>query len=220
MTVGYARSFHLNVRWRPIWKRRYSTANVTGKRTSSSGLGAPVEITQLRVPPRGDERGSMWGWVLKKKLVAEYSIEKCAPNSYHETNSSQVLQGACSYIATHFPLQRPGDIDNRRSILKLIMLGAIFVSAFGLAGHIQAGSISPETDTSALFDVIAKREATAGTDPQSNAAVAIQTSYFEFREATLVARPETPFAPEMPPVGPREEFVLPAEETAILITRR
>jgi len=191
------------------------------KRLSSSGLGVPVEITQLRIPARGGGGETMWGWVLKRKLVAEYSIEKCAPNSYHETNRSQVLQGACSHVPTNFPLPRPGDIDNRRSILKLmIMLGAIFVSAFGLAGHIQAGSISPETDTSALFDVIAKREATMGTDPQLNAVTAIQTSYFGFREASLVARPETPFAPEMPPVGPREEFGPPPEETAVLVTRR
>jgi hypothetical protein len=38
-----------------------------GKGTSSSGLGAPVEITQLRVPARGGERGSMRGVGIEKK---------------------------------------------------------------------------------------------------------------------------------------------------------
>ncbi len=101
------------------------------------------------------------------------------------------------------------------------MLGAMFVSALGFPGLVQAASISPDTDTSALFNVIAKREMTVGTDPRMDLGVAVQTSYFEFREAALTVRPSgTPFAPEMPQVAPREVAILPLEEITPINARR
>lgn len=115
---------------------------------------------------------------------------------------------------------RPWGIDIRRSILKLILMGAILVAAFGFTGHAQAAVISPDTDTSGLFKIMAEREITTGTDPRSDADVAVQTSYFAFREANVSARPETPFAPEMPQVGPRQQFSLDPQEMVSLVPRR
>ena len=120
-----------------------------------------------------------------------------------------------------FPLlTRPRGIDNRRSILRLILMGAIFVATLGFNGQAHAAVISPDPDTSGLFQVMAVREITTGTDPRSDAVVAVQSSYFEYRESNVVPRPETLFAPEMPQVGPRQQFRLDAEETVSFISRR
>src|SRR5690242_17387149 len=85
----------------------------------------------------------------------------------------------------NLPLPRPRAIDIRRSTLKRQILGALFVSAFGLAGQLHAAAISPDADTSAMFTVIGKTEA-AGTDPRVDPDVAVQTSYFGFREMIRV----------------------------------
>ena len=104
--------------------------------------------------------------------------------------------------------------------MRLILLGAIFVSSFALANVARAATISPDTDASGLFEVVAQRDITVGTDPRTDPGVAVQTSYFGFREMTAGVRSETPFAPEMPQVGPRHEVSLPPEEFVALTTRR
>lgn len=126
-----------------------------------------------------------------------------------------------AHSTLQFPLvTRPRGIDNRRSILKLILMGAIFVATFGFTGRVQAAVISPDPDTAGLFNVLAEREITTGTDPRSDAAVAVQTSYFAFREASVSTPAEAPFAPEMPQVGPRPQFTLDSEETVSFVPRR
>ena len=104
--------------------------------------------------------------------------------------------------------------------MKLIILGALSLFICTFANNAQAASISPETDTNALFDVITRSTATVGTDPRTDPDAAVQTSYFGFREANRTSLPETPFAPEMPRVEPRPAAAIPPEEMLPLVTRR
>ncbi len=56
-----------------------------------TGRNYPIDNTPAWGRLRNDAGG-----VLRKKLVAEYSIENRDPNSYHGSNSPQVQQGACT----------------------------------------------------------------------------------------------------------------------------
>jgi len=105
--------------------------------------------------------------------------------------------------------------------LKQVLLGALFVSAFGITSQARCAVISPDADTTSLFRVMQERGLVAGADPRMDPQAAVQTSYFEFREANRPATPaEAPFAPEMPPVAPREQAALPVQDVSSSLTRR
>jgi len=85
---------------------------------------------------------------------------------------------------------------------------------------LSAATISPDSDSSGMFAVIAEPEWTTGTDPRLDRQTAVQTSYFEYRESIRPEMPEAPFAPKMPRLEPELAMGLSKEDSLRLMTRR
>jgi hypothetical protein len=104
--------------------------------------------------------------------------------------------------------------------LRLTLLLVLFLPALGLASPLSAATISPDSDSNAMFAVMAEPHWLAGADPRADRHTAVQTSYFEYRESTRPAMPETPFAPKMPRVENDPGLGLTKEESLRLAARR
>lgn len=104
--------------------------------------------------------------------------------------------------------------------MNLNILLFFFLSALALTSPLSAASISPDSDSSGMFGVIAERAWIDGTDPRSDRRLAVEASYFDFRESLHPVAVETPFAPRMPGVETNPSVALTQEESLRLMTRR
>lgn len=104
--------------------------------------------------------------------------------------------------------------------MNLNVLGVFLLSALVLTSPLAAATISPDSDSSGMFGVMSERAWMEGTDARSDRQLAVQTSYFEFRESTRAVGVETPFAPRMPRVETSSGMAITQEESQRLMTRR
>jgi len=104
--------------------------------------------------------------------------------------------------------------------VNLNLLVVLFLSTLVCTSPLCAATISPDSDSSGMFAVMSEPQWMAVTDPRSDRRLAVQTSYFEFRERALSLAAETPFAPRMPRVEVDSDMALTQEEGLRLMTRR
>lgn len=104
--------------------------------------------------------------------------------------------------------------------MNLNLLVVFLLSALVLTSPLSAATISPDSDSSGMFAVMSERDWTAGADARSDRHLAVESSYFEFRERARPAALDTPFAPRMPRVEVTSDMALTQEERLRLMTRR
>ncbi|MBN8730001.1 MAG: hypothetical protein J0L64_05620 [Acidobacteria bacterium] len=104
--------------------------------------------------------------------------------------------------------------------MNLNRLGVFLLSALVLTIPLSAATISPDTDSSGMFGVIAKHAWMESAAPRYDRQLAVETSYFAFRERARPVAGETPFAPRMPRLEASSDVALTQEERLRLMTRR
>ena len=104
--------------------------------------------------------------------------------------------------------------------MNLNVLGVFLLSALALTSPLAAATISPDSDSSGMFAVMGERAWMEGADARSDRHLAVEASYFEFRERERPVALDTPFAPRMPRVEVNSDMALTQEERLRLMTRR